>query len=76
MRVLVIKGTVSPCFRQDLGVIHPPALAESSIVTNGVRYNLALAAPATSTVSGCAVNCQSVIMTLGMQIIGSFSLHE
>ena len=60
MKVLVIKGTVILSFEQALGAIHPPALAESSIFANGVRYILALAAPATSTGSGCARNCQPV----------------
>ena len=60
MKVLVIKGTVILSFEQALGAIHPPALAESSIFANGVRYILALEAPATSTGSGCAGNCQPV----------------
>ena len=38
-----------------------PALAESLIFAIGVRYILALAPSAKSTVSGCADNCQSVI---------------
>ena len=65
MKVLVIKGTVILAFEQELGVIHPPALAESLIFANGVRYILVLAAPTTSTGSGGAGNCPPVIMALG-----------
>ena len=48
MNELVVKGTVDPCFEQDLSVIHPQALAEVSLA--------ALAASATSAGSGCAVS--------------------
>ena len=60
MKVLVIKGTVILSFEQELGAIHPPALVERSIFANGVRYILALAAPATSTGSGGAGYSQPV----------------
>ena len=47
----------------------PPALAESLIFTIGVRYILALAPSAKSTVSGCTDNCQSV-MAFGNAVLG------
>ena len=69
------SGYSYPVFRAGVWWIHPPALADSSIFANGVRYILAVAASATSAGSGCADTCQPV-MALGNAIIGPFALHE
>ena len=69
------SGYSHPVFRAGVWWIHPPALADSSIFANGVRYILAVAASATSSGSGCADTCQPD-MVLGNAIIGPFALHE